>query len=258
MNENIKKRVYFDYNVFVNYINLKEVKHEIEKKQDEFIYVYSPAFLEEVANIKGDKNRIKTYISQMSNLYSNKILIPTDYAGIQLMEEHPQQCYNRVIRHYSWTEIANEISQMFLLQKPHFKDIRGEHGITTVEINNIAPENLFNDQRINEFLKRNLGFFNLSFFEGDKLAEWLNINKEFHLIQEKISNLFDALEMLGFYPEKEGAYSSRMHDVTHAIYGTQADFLVTEDNRFSQKCKAAYHFLGVPTKVISYKEFTEF
>ncbi|MBJ7966950.1 hypothetical protein [Bacillus cereus] len=63
MNENIKKRVYFDYNVFVNYINLKEVKHEIEKKQDEFKYICSPAFLEEVANIKGDKNRIKTYIA---------------------------------------------------------------------------------------------------------------------------------------------------------------------------------------------------
>lgn len=165
MSENKKKKVYFDYNVFVNYINSSEVKSEVEKKQDTYIYVSSPAFLEEVANIKGGEELITTYITKISELYNNTILIPTVDAGIILKEEHPQQCYNRVMKDYIWTKIASKLSHRFLAQKPQFKNIREEFGISTIEINNIAPENLFNDYRIKDFIEKNPRLTNISFLK---------------------------------------------------------------------------------------------
>jgi hypothetical protein len=46
-----------------------------------------------------------------------------------------------------------------------------------------------------------------------------------------------------------------MHDVTHAIYGAGADYLVTGDKRFRARVIATYEFLELPTKVVSIEEF---
>ena len=46
-----------------------------------------------------------------------------------------------------------------------------------------------------------------------------------------------------------------MHDVTHAIYGAQADYFVTNDVRFRKKLKATYNFLDIHCKVLSPEEF---
>ncbi len=69
-----------------------------------------------------------------------------------------------------------------------------------------------------------------------------------------ISQLFQILRLSGYQKDK-GANKgvSHTHDVSHGIYGTGADFLVTADIRFSKRCEAVYFYLGVPTKVVCVK-----
>ena len=63
--------------------------------------------------------------------------------------------------------------------------------------------------------------------------------------------LFRILNYSGYFAEKSEQTSiSGTHDVSHAIYATKADVLLTTDLRFAKKCKATYEFLGVKTKVV--------
>ena len=67
--------------------------------------------------------------------------------------------------------------------------------------------------------------------------------------------LFRILNFAGYCSEKSEQTSiSGTHDVSHAIYATKADFLVTMDRKFAKKCKAVYNFLGVRTSVIFCKQ----
>ena len=66
-----------------------------------------------------------------------------------------------------------------------------------------------------------------------------------------IEILFRMLNVHGYNAEKkEDTTISGIHDVSHAIYATQASKLFTVDKRFASKCKAIYYFLGVDTEVI--------
>ena len=66
-----------------------------------------------------------------------------------------------------------------------------------------------------------------------------------------IEILFRILNQNGYNAEKsEKNSASGIHDVSHAIYATKANFLLTEDKRFYKKCQAVYSYLGVPTKVV--------
>lgn len=77
------------------------------------------------------------------------------------------------------------------------------------------------------------------------------ILKESHAqLEFTIEILFRVLNYSGYNSEKkEKTAISGTHDVTHAIYATKSDVLISTDQRFVKKCKAVYAFLGVPTEV---------
>lgn len=61
-------------------------------------------------------------------------------------------------------------------------------------------------------------------------------------LEYTIEILFRILNFAGYCSEKSEQTSiSGTHDVSHAIYATKADFLVTMDRRFAKKCKAVYN-----------------
>ena len=63
------------------------------------------------------------------------------------------------------------------------------------------------------------------------------------------------LNFCGYWVEKTDRTAvSSIHDVSHCIYDTFADYIISMDERFSKKCKAIYTYLGVPTKVIYCKD----
>jgi hypothetical protein len=73
---------------------------------------------------------------------------------------------------------------------------------------------------------------------------------------ETLMNLaFNLVETSGFYAEAEENYRSRLHDVSHAIYGSYCTKLVTLDRKFRRKCIAVFHYLKVPCEVVSGEQF---
>ncbi|MOA10043.1 hypothetical protein D3C78_1299130 [compost metagenome] len=84
---------------------------------------------------------------------------------------------------------------------------------------------------------------------------WESISISHQVLEHVFEILMNYLEELRFKPEKVKMARSRMHDVTHAIYATKANFFVTGDDRFCHKVRVAYTYLGVPTKIMHLDEF---
>ena len=69
-----------------------------------------------------------------------------------------------------------------------------------------------------------------------------------------VTIIMNFLEEIGFRADKFEKYRSHMHDETHAIYAAAADVLVSGDERYRKRVAAAYHFLGIKTRVIGIEE----
>jgi len=72
--------------------------------------------------------------------------------------------------------------------------------------------------------------------------------------------LLNTLEIAGYYQEKGNknrVLRSQMHDSTHAIYGSKADYFITADNRFKEKLKAVLYFLNINCKILDIKDFLD-
>lgn len=114
------------------------------------------------------------------------------------------------------------------------------------------------DSRIQEIVETNIMLRDYYLVDEEwKRKLWSIINGDFGKIQSNISFLFDILEVVGYYPERKTGFRSRMHDVTHAIYASQADYFIIEDKKFKKKCESVFHFLRIPTRILSYSEFRD-
>lgn len=121
-----KEVIYFDYNVFVNYIQNKEVYTHLNDMKEKYTYVYSPAYLEEVANIKMDDEEIFNHLNKISELFDNLELLPTIDDGIVARSEKPRDCFDRVYKGMGSTGTAEQLNNKFLSQKVFFNTIRSE------------------------------------------------------------------------------------------------------------------------------------
>ena len=71
-----------------------------------------------------------------------------------------------------------------------------------------------------------------------------------------IEILFNILTSCGYNRDKGiRKVTSGIHDVSHAIYGTYCDELITNDQKFYKRCKAVYNYLGIKTKVLTLNDF---
>ena len=81
---------------------------------------------------------------------------------------------------------------------------------------------------------------NFSFKKGN----FNNLRNSFHDLEFTIQELFRVLNFCGYKGErKENTHTSRIHDVTHAIYATKSNYLISADSKFVDKCKAVYYYL---------------
>ena len=77
------------------------------------------------------------------------------------------------------------------------------------------------------------------------------LKNNYNELEYTIEILMRLLNFCGYNAEKtERTAISSTHDVTHCIYATGADRILTMDERFAKKCGAVYKFLGVDTQVI--------
>lgn len=256
------KKIYLDFNVFISYLREENTYRILDDLKDKYNFIYSPAYLEEIANITANSNyelnkRYNRHLDKISHLTNNEEFLPTTDTGIKLVNEDPKDCFARVKNKYFLTEIAESVvKDHYELLIEYINDFREQHDLNSKVLNNINPEEIFYDPRIKKalFYLTDDNFYKRIYNENSKI--WDEIKSDYQIIESILEELFNLLETLNYCPDKE-RHRSRMHDISHAIYGTAADFFVCDDKFFLNKCKAVYNLLGVPTEVLNYKEFLD-
>ncbi|MGB2521743.1 hypothetical protein [Shewanella algae] len=186
--------------------------------------------------------------------------------------EKPIVCFNRVVGDLDATDWAHENDVFHLGRRnqnslnSNFEAIhRNPKNIQTFEsyhrevklgpkiVSQLQPFDVFSNEAVKvEFsksLKENM---------IDKLLKGQELLSSHSDTEDIITVVLNFLEKIGYNQEENNKLvklRSRMHDVSHAIYGAKADFFVTNDVRFRNKLKATYHFLDIPCKVLSPDEF---
>jgi len=186
--------------------------------------------------------------------------------------ENPFDCFSRVIADLKATDFAHDNDVFHLgrrneksltanfetIQKDSsgiesFERYQKKHRLGPRRLSSVEPSLLFNldnvQTALHEHLKNN---------DIDNLHTGSDLLCNHHMLEETITVILNFLEKIGYNQEENNSIvklRSRMHDVTHAIYGSQADYFVTNDRRFRMKLDATYKYLDIPCSVISPDDF---
>jgi|LADL02.1.fsa_nt_gi hypothetical protein len=85
------------------------------------------------------------------------------------------------------------------------------------------------------------------------------IRIETHQHREKtFENLFTILNAFGFQKvDVDHRIEGRIHDVSHAIYGSYADVFATNDKKLRKSSEAIYAYTGIETRIVDLKGFLD-
>lgn len=273
--------IYLDHNIFIELIQNKIQLDNLLKSTNSYV-VYSPAHIEEIAvsfkNHNIPEKTINLDLNAISSITNNNIMFPNhgvdnsniDYAAY-IKKEHPFECYKRVISQYHVNSNAEKINKEVLLDA---KD-NSFNGNKPIEINNIHYKEilkvLLDEQHItiketlimsyNNFIKEvenshliKLGYINKFDFNFD------DFKNNFFKISTVIELLANILESNGYHYEKTTDDKllkkgrSRMHDVSHMIYGAFSKKFITGDKKLFKKTEAIYSYLKIDTIVLFYDQ----
>lgn len=255
------KKIYFDYNV-ISY--LRSGRDELLNKKYESIaadnmVVFSPAHLEDIAvsamRDNAEKRIIVEEIEFLSKVAQRNALRPVTRNHVVMYDESPQDCYERVIEQYANNDKAEEIDAYIIF------DANTNPAGNPREMNNIEPEEILNRLVYREMIA--IWLSSEGIIENDERIASLSwrfsdIENRFSVFEAYVNFAANLLEKIGYYREKEDKSRSRLHDVSHIIYGAYSDTFVSADKKMIKKAKAIYSLLKVPTKVVSLNEFYNF
>lgn len=269
--------IYLDHNVYIKALSNETIKHKIlSLKKYEIKFVYSPAHIEEIYTAVTKKSTYidiaNKLIALLSEITDNLGCRPSMDSGVVLKNENPKYCYDRVKSYDTTVVVASHANIKYVFDKKNYQNLidtdKHNKNISTLNCKEIwsHPLILQSINYLNDYL---LHIQSPDFFEYRKecvlngISENLrNSNYIFYgcfdlyknsyfCLEACIEYLFRILNQNGYNAEKSEKTSvSGIHDVSHAIYATKANFLLTEDKRFYKKCQAVYSYLGVPTKVV--------
>ena len=246
----MKKIIYLDYNVFINCMKTNSIFEKITSLNKDFDFYYAPPYLEEVANIPtGKKEEINNHLNAIDQIFQKRIFRPVEDGDIVPYNESARTVYNRVIKLFDLTIWAEHLEKGNL---SYISSFRSNHNIQTKIVSNVPYNEILSSLNVKQYIDAR---FDKEFFMDPlKNKQYLNNHRD---TESLVNLLFNTLERIGYKPEKSGTNKSRsrMHDVSHAIYATKADYFIVDDKKFREKCKAVYHALGVPTKVYSYNDW---
>lgn len=134
------------------------------------------------------------------------------------------------------------------------KDYRGSLELGPIQLNNIEPPNVL-EQIWNKY-KEKLTYDELNWeledFFGIKINPIYPDSQYFDY--QKVNSIYTHLNMIGYHPDskvhKERRFVAAVSDQGHASLGTFSDFLLSRDESFVIKARAAYEYLGVQTQVM--------
>ena len=260
--------LYLDQNIYIKAISNNNIKQMIlSLKKHEIKFVYSPAHIEEIYTAVTKKstyidiaNKLLTFLSETTD---NMEYFPSSDSGVLLINENPKECYDRVKSCDTTAVVASHANIKYNIDKKIFKNLidtdKHNKNISTLNCKEIwshplileCINNLHDYLEIRKKCVLNGISENLRNLKSISQGCFVSYENSFPDLEYCIEILFRILTQNGYNAEKsEKNSASGIHDVSHAIYATKANFLLTEDKRFYKKCQAVYSYLGVPTKVV--------
>jgi len=258
-------KIYLDYNLFA-YLNdggRPDLQAKVEALSDRYKFPYSPAHMEDIASALAYPSTLELIdqlpavsrkLDNVSRISRNIELFPTDYGPMILKEEHPLECFRRVLLHYDINPIIEENEGQMLAS---FKD-GDPDGKVANRVSNL-PDDFLLDSDHGRLLELKLySDSNLLItckVHAVKSFTWPEISGHFPVLERAIEVAMNFLEEVRYRPESVSKSRSRMHDVTHCIYASGCQQFVTNDKRLYDKVKAVYRYFCVPTRVLTLEEF---
>lgn len=287
------RKLYFDFMVMSYIINDNELlfpKHLVSLVTRDNFIVLSPAHIEElcVPLQNGTKNMdyVRRELGKMCELTAGLSIGPAHRRGMDVIsragafgahfhKECPFFCFNRV-----WANIAS--NRMAERGHEKFSIRSADTQVRSREVNGQDPIRLLGEVNSKSEI---MAYYRDSLLVGSEFgmahgvagadindrivraliergpqdpANSYELIKFNHLaVQSMIESVLKFLISKRYYAESAKKSRSDMHDITHAIYASYCDFFVTNDVRFFHRCRAAFDYLGVPSKVIMLADFVK-
>lgn len=272
-------RIYLDQNVYIKALDEEIDKEKLisYRKKNDFEFVYGAAHMEEIYRVASDsdspyKEKMPELLKVIKDITASIELLPTS-EGIIVKTEPPESCYRRVKEIDTTKRVEIDSILKFFIDTDNNKNMLDEdkHNqfismLSAKEVwKNKTIEKLINDlnnDSVNIVNRYNNGnetnvlrlagldrHLNAGFnFRRGKYGA--RLQHCFDELEYTIEILMRVLNLCGYNSEKnERTAVSSAHDVTHCIYGTKCDYLITMDKRFAKRCEAVYEFIGADTKV---------
>lgn len=276
------KYLYLDHNIYIETIdNLRLRKYLEDLSGKKLQCLYSPAHIEEIFKVVSNetsqyKNKMDLLIEAISKITNNKQILPTS-SELIIENEHPNTCYSRVSGLDTRKRVENDSKTKFVVDTDNYKELLSINK-QNLSISNIEPNKIWEFPAVKELIEdlnkniptiidkynHSIEVQMLNLLGVDKtlptnfcfkLGNYPLLKNSHKQLEYTIEVLFRLLNYVGYCAEKsERTAISGTHDVSHSIYGTKADYLLSLDKRFVKKCQAVYNFLGVDTAVIYCKQ----
>lgn len=232
--------VYLDNNVYI------DIEYEVlslsDFKSKNINYYFSSEIIDELLEGESVKKlNQRARIKLIEEICGSNCILP----GVNTPEfyhKSPQWFYDK-----NTTDMFRSM-RVFLTKnvsniRPNHDAVLKELSLKRIEINNIPPDDIFN--HIDSSLKKSINKISVNDYLIKSEAKGKGV----------YSTLFNLLDAVCYWKDKNGMEVSRMYDASHAYYAQLCDYFVTNDKRLSYKAKAVYAFLAVKTQVIPPKEF---
>lgn len=276
-----KIRAYFDYNIYTS-ILARDIELIQSKNVDLF---YSVAHVEEY--YKALKNASEENYGELESL--KHLLIESAKPGVILnpsnsriraVKEKFEVCYKRIEEFDTRAIVNDNGKRLYDINKESVaklqtkdKEAKNNSNLNYKEIwerdelKKVIKdfERYYNqyENNVKKIMFEEYGLKALQLIKNIKLpCDFIlkeNCFKQiesFHLLEMIIEYLNNELCACGYNKDVDVRKTqSGIHDVSHMIYGTYCDYLVTSDKRFMKRAQAIYYFLGVDTLVVDYEEY---
>jgi len=236
-------RAYFDNNILIS-IEDKEIniEHILSKRNDVSIvysYVHIQELLASNANFEQlREKRINTITSLTNNFY-----IYPDGKSIELKEENPQSIILQLQAFPFLNNMLKIAASNYTVEKDKFIELLE---IDKKRINNYTSNQVI--EYINKALVGNMAI---------ELEKFIGLSGD--SLREKICTLFNFLDIVGFWKDKQTEKSNlaRIYDASHTYFASCCNYFVSNDRNARNKANVAYSLYNITTKAISMDEFIQ-
>ncbi|MGF7177127.1 hypothetical protein [Azospirillum doebereinerae] len=254
--------IYLDYNILMKLMDgcLPKVSEKIEelRSSKKVIFPYSPAHIEEISvsklHGKASDEMILEKLGFIDRFTEQMELHPARGRPTRLLKEASLECYKRVV--------AAPNDYLHDLEESRLREFSEHEGKTfTANVStNIPYDRVFDNEDVRSAFRgfmlkrvRNEAFHKVDSFREQ--ASFPSLRWRHEDVEVIFELLFNFMETIRYSPEPVKKYRSRMHDISHSIYGSAADVIVTDDRRFLRKLRTVYYFLSVGSLALHTDEF---